>query len=220
VTQSDSVGPGALRVGIVTLLSTTAGISILACLAGDSSGGLWRSVGSVLELLGFAVVVLELETTLEQHGDRVGPVLRATRRIDQLWGKIIGRTHRVSSSATSWYESRASDCVAPDLRDVAPDAEAEERLDTLEYNVDQINTALRQAQIREAGRVESINAKLKRHIEALGGRVEDVREEVRHVAVGSVRLEALGVGFFVLGVVLSTWGEPMGELLTRLLACG
>lgn len=200
-----------------TALAAAPVVAVLAYLGANDPSTAWRYAGGTLELAGFVLVILDLELRLERFGDRAGPLLRAGWAMYSAalhaWGWIAGlfgwepppESIRESFTDAVGFEDSLELEVTrgqpfPGLRGRVIKLERE--LDDLEDRVDRVES---QAQEKRA----ELREDFEREIQDLRGEIGEVRSTFRESVTHGYRLEALGVGFFLAGVALGTWGPAV-----------
>jgi hypothetical protein len=177
----------------------------------------WITVGAVLELVGLALAAVGFrQTWLEHAGDE--PFLRPVTRRVSAWTMAARRRvrvwlrrpeHRTVASAEvalGWDAAEARGVVSwgplpdPVANLAAFASNVDDRLNRLHTLVQEARHAVADEQMARA----DADGKLRDEFSGEVGRVEFLSHRV---AVGGLRLQALGWFFVLLGVVVSTVGN-------------
>lgn len=190
------------------------GAIAISFLLRDDVVAAWRMTGGLLELAGFSTVAISLGRKLRPFTE--GPPLteRIRQRFRKVWRWILsklgrereGKTVSISGEAggigLAGGEARLS--VRP-----ADDADVERWIEYLDEELEALWE-----------RVATVSRKHRERTDRLEGKLKEVRREsresdrrveelVERIAVGSLRWEILGLAWFVLGVVATTWAPQL-----------
>lgn len=169
--------------------------------------------GGLLELAGFSTVTISLSWKLRPFTEGPSLTERIRRRFRKVWWWILlklgreqeGRTVSISGEAggIGLAGGEAQLSVRP------ANADVERWIEYLEEEFE----ALRE-------RVAKVSRKHEEHMDRLEEKLKEVRREsresdrhveelVERIAVGSLRWEVLGLAWFVLGIIATTWAPDL-----------
>lgn len=185
---------------------------------GASDDVVHRTAGGVLQLLGVGTMALGisqlrrmfgLENTVAEMISEWGVYLRKLwERIAQIFGKkrgvtvSVGSAHITAGAATM----RAHGTVAP-----GPNASVDDRLRMLERQYAQLSKWVFEVEgkLQEEAKkhADALRAERQARESALG----DLQRTLRALATGGIRLQLVGVIWFLAGISLATWAPEIAR---------
>jgi acetylornithine deacetylase/succinyl-diaminopimelate desuccinylase-like protein len=192
---------------------------LVALLASTIEGRI-RTAGGFLQIAGLLTVAVGISTvrrefglpgTLSEITTEVWGCLRATGL--RLWRTFGHRSAKVLVAGSASFAVAATGRAHVKVRS-APDATTDQRLTTLENNVDHLEDAawkLREDLEQEVEqRKQAIATESKIREDA--GRA--LHERLSDVAVGGIRLQTVGLVWLFLGILLATWSQEFARLFS------
>lgn len=202
-----------LAIALFTVVGVLVALSV-SFLARDNVAAAWRVAGGLLELAGFSTVAIGLGRKVRPFTEGPPPTERARRFLSRAWRWILsklgrkpeGRTVKLKASSgghsTSGARGRIS--VRP-----ADDSEVERWIEYLDEELQALRERVVQVSRKHRERMDRLEEKLERYRQESRKSDRQVEELVERIAVGSLRWETVGLAWYVLGVIATTWAPDL-----------
>lgn len=185
----------------------------------------WRLAGGILQLLGIGIGVLVrawkwFETTdarwpAEWLRDARRAFTRRLRPVRRWMRSKLGRESEVKDQTVGVGTATVEATALPVgiSRSPAEDPDLEQRVERLEKQVSRLRRRIGEVQQAAHQRADTLEERLrsvrKGYREADRDLEERLAEQIRGVAVGSLRWEYVALGWFVVGVLATTWAGDL-----------
>lgn len=167
-------------------------------LCSESRVGSIRYSGGLLQLIGFGVVAIGLFCIYQNYSDNPITLRKLWLQIKKMFGD---KAERKAGGVDSVVVATAmGEGVVTTKKNTV-----EERLDYLETEIIRIEKEYKKSISNFREDFNKSTAELKNKINELNKEIQETKRMIRDFAVGGLNIELIGVGWFVLGVYLSTW---------------
>lgn len=180
---------------------------------GVSEALAWASTGALLEIAGLLRAAVSLERKVaEAHGEprlavRVGrrlrlPVVRAWRWLKEKFKKKP-RSQTIGAPGARVEAEAFAPAVS---QSPGEEPTLEDRVEWLEHQVSRLRRRIGEVHTDAQQRADRLEKRLRRVRSDLREADQEQKELLKRVTVGGFEWEVLGLVWFLLGVVVATWG--------------
>jgi hypothetical protein len=177
-----------------------------------------RTAGGILEIAGLFTIALGMSQLRRDCGlaNTVAEMLSEWGDwLQSLWHRLRGRRDVSVAVGGAAMTGGAGTMRGHGTVGDSPVATLEEQVKILEKQVNNLSKALFDLE----GKVQHESARQKAALEAeqqtRRSAIEKVEDRVKQLAVGGIRLETVGLGWLLAGVILTTWSQEITLLLAE-----
>jgi hypothetical protein len=176
----------------------------------------FRYAGVLLECFGFGMVVLGLEKTRQEFGQR------STLALIKSWVSLFASAFRkpetqiIKVDAAGHLHLSTGDVTA--IQSPPKDAPLEKRVEVLEHNLSTLREDTEKKAARLSDQLSEVNQTVMAHKEEWHREHQSTRRQIEQFAVGSSRYEIVGVAWFLFGTLFSNLPEECARIFGPIVA--